>query len=177
MSDGTVNLQAIRERLITNRALYFAVKDTQVRVAERVWDNGQLTSGGKLTYKEDYEVYAYAPPSPRKVSGKGKPYKEWKRPAPKDVKGDAAKIKGGYYATYLKYKKGMGRDEFELTGRLRKAYLSDASLVERGPLEVDIVLRGEEAAKYQGLTDTKGAFLQMSASELEHFITRFKELS
>ena len=176
MSDGTVNLQALRDKLISSRSLYFAIKETQVLVAERAFDNGKLTSGADVQYNEDYEVYAYTPPSPRAVSGRGKPYSQWKNP-PKNAKGSAAKIKGGYYPTYLAYKAAMGRDALELTGRLRKAYLSDASLVERSPIEVDIVLRGEEAAKYRGLTDNKGAFLQLSSAEREFFIQRLKALT
>lgn len=176
MSDGTVNLRAIRDRLISSRSLYFAIKETQVLVAERAFDNGKLTSGADLQYNEDYEVYAYTPPSPRKVSGKGKPYSQWKNP-PANPKGDAAKIKGGYYPTYLAYKAAMGRDALELTGRLRKAYLSDASLVERSPIEVDVVLRGEEAAKYRGLTDSKGPFLQLSGAERAFFLKRLKALT
>lgn len=173
MSDGTAQLQALRDKLVQGRALFFAVNETKVLVAERAFDNGKLTSGADVEYQEDYEVYAYTPPSPRAVSGKGKPYAKWKRP-PVNPKGDARKIKGGYYDTYLKYKAAMGRAAFELTGRLQKAYLSAASTVEVSPLEVNIVLRGEEAAKYRGLTDSKGPFLQFSQAEREFFLQRLK---
>lgn len=173
MSDGTVNLMAIRDRLVSQRALYFAVKETQAVIGTRAFDDGKLTSGQDVQYDENYEVYAYTPPSPRAVSGKGKPYSKWKRP-PVNPKGDAAKIKGGYYATYLAYKTGMGRGPLELTGRLSKAFFSDASLIERNALEIDVVLRGEQAEKYRGLTDTKGPFLQPSPSEVEFFVDRMK---
>ena len=131
MSDPTEPLKALRAKLIANRVLYFAVKETQVKVADRVFGEGKLTDGTELQYDQDYEVYAYQPPSPRKVSGKGKPYAQWKNP-PKNVKGKAAKIKGGYYPTYLDYKDKQGRKDnpFELTGRLQKAYVNDTALVE-----------------------------------------------
>jgi hypothetical protein len=109
------------EKLKTGRAIYFAAKDTQDEVSKRVWGEGKLTNGSALKYNEDYELYAYQPPSPKKVTGKGKPYKLWKRPPPKGVKGRSAAIKGGWYPSYLAYKQQQGRADapFELTGRLR----------------------------------------------------------
>jgi hypothetical protein len=167
------------QKLITGRSIYFAAKETQVQVANRVFGEGKLTNGSALKYNEDYELYAYQPPSPKKVTGKGKPYKLWKRTPPKDAKGRAATIKGGWYPSYLAYKQQQGRADtpFELTGRLRKAYLSDVSLKETGPMEALIVLTGENAAKYEGLTDTKGAFLQLSKDELKYFNERLNALT
>lgn len=176
-------IAAMRQKLEAikgSRALYFAARDTMVKVSERVADGG-LTDGGKLEYEEDYDLYAYAPPAPRKVSGKGKPYKQWKRP-PAKPKGEARKIKGGYYESYLAFKKQQGRDKlpFELTGRLRKAYLSSpdapTSLVEQGDGSAFIFLSGEEAAKYRGLTDSKGRFLQLNVAEKDFYLERFKDL-
>lgn len=169
-AEGLRPLDELRERLIRERTLFFAVKETQVQIAERVWGRGELTDGGKLQYNEDYEVYAYRPPSPRAVSRKGKPYRQWKRP-PVAPKGDAREIKGGYYDTYLKYKQAMGRDEFELTGRLRKDWLT-STLVEVSPFEVQVVLRGENAAKFRGLTDRKGDFLAPNDAEVGYFADR-----
>lgn len=171
MEDGLRPLDELRERLIADRTLFFAAKETQVKIAERVWGSGELTDGSKVQYKENYEVYAYTPPSPRAVSGKGKPYAQWKRP-PVNLKGNARKIKGGYYDTYLKYKKAMGRNELELTGRLRKDFLSSATLVEVSPFEVQVVLRGENAAKYEGLSDSKGEFLTPNDAEAAYFAER-----
>lgn len=170
-AEGLRPLEDLRERLIRDRTLFFAAQETQVHIAERVWGRGELTDGSNLQYKEDYEVYAYRPPSPRAVSRKGKPYRQWKRP-PANPKGDAREIKGGYYDTYLKYKQAMGRYEFELTGRLRKEVLSAASLVEVSPFEVQVVLRGENAAKYAGLTASKGAFLSPNDAEVKYFAER-----
>ena len=177
-------IDAVRKRLEdlkASRAIYFAARDTMVQVAGRVFEDGGLTDGGKLQYNEDYELHAYTPPSPRKVSGKGKPFKEWKRP-PKNLKGTARKIKGGYYRSYLEFKKDQGRDKlpFELTGRLRKAYLSSpdapSSLVEEGDGDSFIFLAGEEAAKYKGLTESKGRFLQLSSEEVAFYGQRVREL-
>ena len=168
------------EKLKTGRSIYFAAKETQVQVANRVWGQGKLTNGSALKYNEDYELYAYQPPSPKKVTGRGKPYKLWKkRKKPKDAKGRSATIKGGWYPSYLAYKKQQGREElpFELTGRLRKAYLSDANLKETGPLEVSIVLTGKDAGKYEGLTETKGRFLQLSKDEVKYYNERLNALT
>lgn len=171
-------LKARLQKLKDSRALYFAVKDTKVQVSDRVWGQGKLTDGGEIKYKEDYEVYAYTPPSPKKVSGKGKPYKDWKRP-PVKPKGKAQDITGGFYKSYLTYKDAMGRKEtpIELTGRLRKAYFSDASLFEQSTTDVFIALSGENAAKYRGITDSKGEFLQLSQTEIDFFFTRLNALS
>jgi hypothetical protein len=166
-------------RLLVTRSIYFAAKETQVLVRNRVWGEGKLTNGGQITYQENYDLYAYQPPSPKKVTGKGKPYKLWKRPPPKDAKGNAAQIKGGYYASYLAYKQQQGRADtpFELTGRLRKAYLSDANLVEVSPEVTYIQLTGDNAGKYEGLTDKKGQFLELSKAEIEYYIERVKALT
>lgn len=175
---GEEQLRALRDRLVANRSLYFAVKETQAKIAERAFERGGLTDGGTIQYKENYDLYAYTPPSPRKVTGKGKPYTLWKRP-PADGKGGARKIKGGWYPTYLAYKQQQGRKDtpFELTARLRKAFLSDATLVERGPTVVQVVLRGEEADKHEGLVKQKGEFLLPTPAELDFFIERLRALT
>jgi len=178
IDDLAATLQEKLERLTINRSLYFAAKETQVLVANRVFGEGKLTNGGTIKYNEDYDLYAYQPPSPKKVSGKGKPYNLWKRP-PAKPKGKAASIKGGWYPSYLAYKQQQGRADapFELTGRLRKAYLSDANLVEQSPDNVYCKLTGENAAKYEGLTEQKGEFLQLNQAEIDYFLERFKALS
>jgi hypothetical protein len=167
------------KRLLVTRSIYSAAKETQVVVANRVWGEGKLTGGGQITYQENYDLYAYQPPSPKKVTGKGKPYKLWKRPPPKDAKGKAAEIKGGYYKSYLAYKKQQNRADtpFELTGRLRKAYLSDANLVEVEGFGAYIRLTGDNAGKYEGLTDKKGKFLELSKAEIDYYIERVKALT
>lgn len=165
------------ERLKASRALYFAAKETMINVSNRVWGDGKLTDGGELQYDQDYELYAYQPPSPKKVSGTGKPYALWKRP-PANAGGKARKIKGGWYASYLDYKEQQGRREtpFELTGRLRKAYFSGgdapASLNEVSDTEAFIFLSGENAAKYEGLTGRKGKFLQLNEVEQDRYRER-----
>ena len=163
MSDPVAPLKAILERLKSGAVLRFAVTETQAKIAGRVFDDGKLTSGGDVSYKQDYEVWAYQPPSPKKVSGKGKPGKD----------GKSRKIKGGYYPTYLDYKDSQsGRGPFELTGRMKSAFTSALSIVDVSPTRIQIVLKGENAAKYEGLTDTKGEFLSPSASEVLYFKDR-----
>jgi len=184
IEDVRARIRAITER----RALYFAARDTMVKVTERVFDRGQMTSGAKLKYDEDYDLYAYRPPAPRKVSGIGKPYSSWKNQeyaaaVKKRLGGNARKIKGGYYETYLAFKADQGRTDapFELTGRLRKAYLSSpdvpSSLISRSEAVVDIILTGDEAKKYAGLTDKKGRFLQLSQDEISFYQLRLRQLT
>jgi hypothetical protein len=176
MNDPLQPLIDLKNKLIAENVLFFAVKETQVRIAERAFDQGKLSDGTDVPYKEDYEVYAYTPPSPRAVSKKGKPYSKWKRP-PANPKGSARSIKGGYYDSWLKYKDAMGRGPLELTGRLRKDFLSSTTLVQSGPFVVEVVLRGENAAKYSGLADTKGDFLTPSDEEVAYFAERLTDLS
>jgi hypothetical protein len=64
-----------------------------------------------------------------------------------------------------------------LTGRLRKAYLSDANLVEVSPEVTYIQLTGDNAGKYEGLTDKKGEFLELSKAEIDYYIERVKALT
>jgi hypothetical protein len=182
---GAINdVKARLQRLKESRAIYLAAKGTMLDVSQRVWGRGELTGGGALGYNEDYDLYAYTPPAPRKVSGKGKPYADWKYP-PKtksgSVRAGAANIKGGYYTSYLSFKKQQGRDDtpFELTGRLRKAYFGGGDIPEPtqdSETEVTIRLRGEEAQKFEGLTDSKGVFLGLTASEKAEHHRRVREI-
>jgi len=182
--DAVNNLKARLERLKTSRAVYLAAKGTMLDVSQRVWGRGELTSGSPLQYNDDYDLYAYTPPSPRKVTGKGKPYAQWKYP-PKTktgaVKSGAAKIKGGYYESYSAYKKQQkgGELPFELTGRLRKAYFGgtdDPTPTEDSDTSASIRLRGEEAKKFEGLTETKGAFLKLTDTERAEHHKRVLEI-
>lgn len=174
------NVRATVERLKANRAVYLAAKGTMVEVSQRVWGEGKLTDGSTLAYNDDKDLYAYTPPSPRKVTGKGKPYKLWKNP-PKDPKGVARNIKGGWYPDYSAYKNQQGRANapFELTGRLRKAWFGGADTPEPfqdSETEVSIRLRGEEAAKFRGLTAEKGQFLKLTPTEIEHHHERLRDI-
>lgn len=144
--------------------IVLATGDTMVDVSERVWGRGELTSGSKLTYQEDYEVYGYKPPLPRKPSGKGK---------------HGAKIKGGYYATYLAMKAGQGRADlpFELSGDLRLDYLGGirATPVAEGELACTVSLSGVNVVKWKGLTEKKGEFLKLNDTEKQRHVERLRE--
>lgn len=160
----------LMQRIAERRVIFLAATGTMDEVAERVWGRGGLTDGGAITYKEDYEVWAYKPPSPRKPSGKGKPNKQ----------GKTRKIKGGYYPTYLAYKDAMGRKEtpFELTGSMRQDWLGGASPtpVEVSPLETIITMTEANARKAEGLAKQKGEFLQLSAAEVKSYGDRAREI-
>lgn len=181
VNDVRARVQRIRE----GRAVFLGAKSAMIAVSGRVWGRGQLTSGAELRYDEDYDLYAYTPPAPRKVTGRGKPYALWKNP-PKTkagaVKSGAAKIKGGYYTSYQAgFKKQQGRADtpFELTGRLRKAYFGgtdDPTPTEDSDTSASIRLRGEEAGKFRGLTDTKGPFLRLNDEEQAIFHKRVREI-
>lgn len=175
------DVKARVNRIKENRAVYYAAKATMYEVSRRVWGRGELTDGGTLSYQEDYELYAYTPPAPRKVTGKGKPYALWKTP-PKNLKGSARKIKGGWYPSYnagFKTQQGRGNSPFELTGRLRKAYFGGTDTPEPtqdSDTEVTIRLRGEEAGKFDGLTETKGRFLALTQAEIDEHHKRVFEI-
>lgn len=157
-------------RLTERRAMMLAVTGTMDEVAERVWGKGELTDGGSLRYKEDYEVWAYKPPAPKKPSGKGKPDKEGKR----------RNIKGGYYPTYLAFKEDMGRRElpFELTGSMRQDWLGGTTPTptEVSPTEVIITMDTANVRKMEGLTQMKGAFLDWNEKEQAAYSRRVREI-
>lgn len=146
---GTLG-KKVRDR----RVLFFATTATMVDMSVRIWTDGKLSNGSKLTYKEDYEVYAYKPPSPRAVSGKGKTGKP---------------IRGGWYPTYLSYKAGQGRADlpFELTGELRQSWAGGPKPkpVEKNPLLCLIEMPEPIALRAAGLAKQKGQFLLLSAGE------------
>lgn len=140
-----------------------AAGGAMIDVSERVWGRGELTDGSKLTYNENYEVYGYKPPLPRKPSGLGK---------------NGGKIKGGYYPTYLALKAQQGRSDlpFELTGDLRIDYLGGSQV---SPKRLDdvtyaAVLDGRNAEKWRGLTKTKGEFLRLNDRERARYRARLE---
>ena len=178
---------ALAQKIRGRKVVLLATTGTMVQVSGRVWNQGRLTNGGRLSYVENYEVYGYTPPLPRKPTGKGKPFAKWVNQehaarVKKAWKGaDQRRIKGGWYATYLAMKKqqGRGNHPFELVGRLRKAYFGGGvkpTPQEVNPLRVQIVLRGEEAQKFEGLTETKGPFLKLTAQERSAHVERIRSI-
>lgn len=138
------------------RVLFYATTATMIDMSDRIWKDGGLTDGGKLTYKEDYEVYVTKPPFPKKGNGKGKTGK---------------KIKTGWAPTYLAAKAQQGRADFpfELTGDLRKDWLGGAVAEPReiNPLLCVIELNDANAKKAEGLAEQKGEFLGLTSKEKE----------
>jgi hypothetical protein len=156
--------KAMLDKVVGGRIVYLAATGTMIDMSKRIWD-GVLTDGSRMKYKDDYEVWAYKPPSPKKVSGRGKTGKP---------------IKGGYYANYSAYKADQGRANtpFELTSDLRLAWFGGATPTPRvaGPLLCTITLPKKEYKKAEGLTKQKGAFLVMTEGERAGYIRRCKEL-
>lgn len=156
IEDYIAFLNGIPQAIQDKRVMYFGVKTTMVPVSDRIWGRGELTSGARMTYKDDYALYAYKPPSPVTPTGKGKTGKP---------------IKGGYYPNYSAYKAQQGRPNlpFELTGDLRKAWLGGEvpDPVEVTPLEIVIQMDEVNTGKADGLTATKGEFLVFNENEKE----------
>ena len=181
VDNAIANVKARVQKLREGRAVFLAAKGTMLDVERRVWGRGELTDGGTLAYKEDYDLYAYTPPAPRKVTERGKPYALWVNP-PKNRKGTAATIKGGWYKTYeagFKAQQGRAGKPFELTGRLRKAYFGGSNIPapqEDSDTSVSIRLRGEEAGKFLGLTETKGRFLGLTQQEIDGYQKRIFDI-
>jgi hypothetical protein len=150
----------LAEAVKDKRVLYLATTATMTTMQERIWGKGQLSGGGKLTYKENYEVYGYKPPLPKKPSGKGK-YGE--------------PIKGGWHPTYLALKEQQGRRElpFEMSADLRQDWLGGVAPTPRelDPLICVIELEEKNFKKAEGLAKQKGEFLVLSSSERkEHLV-------
>jgi hypothetical protein len=146
--------------------LLLASTGTMAEMSERIWGEGKLTSGEKLTYDEDYEVYAYKPPSPVKPSGKGKTGKS---------------IKGGWYPSYLAYKEqqsGRDKNPFELTGDMRLSWAGGAIPKPRvvDPLLCEIVMDQAQAEKAVMLEKRKGEFLELTKEERESHTRRINDL-
>ena len=182
VSKWLADVNALVAKISSEKVLLTATTGTQAEVGKRVWDQGKTTDGQPIGYLQDYEVYGYKPPAPRKVSGRGKPYDQWKRPpltkAGTPRKG-AAKIKGGYYSTYLDFKADQGRRDtpLDLSGEFRKGYFSAAALVEGSDaLTVDIVLQGTNVDKWHGLTEQKGEFLELNMDEKLSHVARLRDI-
>ena len=173
------DIHAKIDRISSDRVLFHATTGTMLQVSERIWGRGELTSGGKINYSEDYEVYIHKPPFPRVGSQRGKPYDMWKRP-PGNLKGDARKVKGGWYPTYLAAKDAVGRKDlfFELTGDLRQDWFGG---VQPRPDEVnsllcEIRLNGKNKQKADGLSTSKGEFLTLNETEIQDHGDRIADI-
>lgn len=160
------------EKITGRRVIFLATTGTMAQLSTRIWGRGELTSGQRLAYVENYAVYVTSPPWPRKPSRQlGKPDKSGKR----------RKTKGAWFPTYLAAKADQGRKDrpFELNARLRKAYFGGAAIPtpkERSALRCDITLQGEEAAKWEGLTEKKGDFTKLNASERTAHLQRVRDI-
>lgn len=141
-----------------SRVLFFATTATMATMQDRIWGRGELSSGERIRYDEDYEVYIYKPPFPQKPNGKGK---------------TGRKIKGQWEPTYLDAKASQGRADlpFELTGDMRIAWAGGPTPEPRedSPTLCRIVMDDRQAAKADGLAAKKGRFLDLTGPELiEH---------
>lgn len=188
--------RARADALRSSDVLYKASTSTMAVMSERIWRQGRLTDGSQLTYKEDYEVWMYKPPFPKKPNGKGKPFDLWERKGEvatdraelrsltrraqqvgrakekQGNKGKQRKIEGQWAPTYLAAKDSQGRKElpFELTGDMRIAWLGGPTPTPRkvSGLLVQIVMPKKEYDKAKGLEKTKGEFLELTPFEIKH---------
>jgi len=158
-------LRKRRDAVRESGALFLATTGTMAEMSVRIWSNGELSGGGKISYKEDYEVYIYKPPFPRKPNGKGKTGRE---------------IKGQWAPSYLAAKATQDRGDtpFELTADLRLAWGGGVTPTprEKSPTLCVIDLPETEAKKAEGLARQKGEFLDLTDRERESHATRLGEL-
>ena len=157
--------ETLVNKIRETRILFFATTGTMDQMSQRIWGRGELTSGSKLSYKEDYEVYIYKPPFPQAPSGVGK---------------HGAKIKGQWAPSYLAAKATQGRRDtpFELTGDMRIGWLGGPTPTpsEVNPLLVEIRMPRRQYEVSQGLEKTKGPFLNLSSAERSEHVQRLASL-
>ena len=158
-------LRRLGQSFANTRALFLATTGTMAEMSKRIWGEGKLSDGSKLTYKEDYEVYIYKPPFPRQPNGKGKTGKS---------------IKGQWAPSYLAAKATQDRGDlpFELVGDLRLAWGGGATPTPRelSPTLCVIDLPAKEAKKAEGLAKQKGEFLELTSDEVESHRARLADL-
>lgn len=156
-------VKGIAKSIEDNRVLFFATTATMADMSERIWGKGELSDGGKVAYKEDYEVYIYKPPFPRAPDGRGK---------------TGRKIKGQWAPTYLAAKASQDRGDlpFELTGDLRIDWAGGAvpEPDEVTPTLCVIRLNDVNAKKADGLAKEKGEFLRLTAGEIKQHTTNIQ---
>jgi len=150
-------------RLRSERVILQAAGGTMLEMAARIWDKGGLSDGGTIRYNEDYEVWATAPPWPRKGNRRGK---------------TGRKINSTYYPSYLAGKRDVDRGPFELVGDLRKDWLGGVtpSPREENELQCVIDLDASNAKKAEGLAKGKGEFLRLTVGERQSHTRRVSDL-
>lgn len=170
-ADLIQKLRGISTGIGSAHVLYVATTSTMDLQSERVWGRGELTDGSKLRYNGPTPkgIYIYSPPWPKKGSGKGKTGK---------------KIKGTWAPSYIAGKGLIGRGDlpFELTGDLRKDWLGGVQPTpnEVTPYLCTIAVGQESLDKIDGLTETKGEFMGLTADERKahhrHVLEAYQEL-
>jgi hypothetical protein len=164
-------MRGIQSGIASAHVLFVATTSTMDVMSERIWGRGELSDGGRLTYKgaTPRGIYIYAPPWPKKGSGKGKTGK---------------KIKGTWAPSYIAGKGLIGRGDlpFELTGDLRKDWLGGAQPMpdEVTPYLCTISVGDASAEKIDGLSETKGEFIRLTDAErkahYQHVLEAYREL-
>ena len=175
-ADLIKQMQGIKNGIASAHVLYVATTSTMDVMSERIWGKGGLTGGGTLKYNGPTAkgIYIYSPPWPKKGSGKGKP----------NAAGKSKKIKGTWAPSYIAGKGLIGRGDlpFELTGDLRKDWLGGAIPTpnEVTPYRCTIEVNQKSLDKIDGLTETKGAFVELSSAEIQihhlHVLEAYREL-
>lgn len=169
-------LRGIQNGIGSANVLYVATGSTMDLMSERIWGEGGLTDGGKLKYNgpTPQGFYIYAPPFPKQGNKKGKPNKD----------GKSRTIKGTWAPSYIAAKEVIGRGDtpFELTGDLRKDWLGGVIPTPKAetPYRCAIVVDQKSKDKIDGLTETKGEFIRMTADEraahYRHVLEAYREL-
>jgi hypothetical protein len=164
-------MRGIQNGIGSAHVLYVATGSTMDLMAERIWGEGGLTGGGKLTYNGPTKrgIYIYSPPWPKKGSGKGK---------------TGNNIKGTWAPSYIAGKALIGRGDlpFELTSDLRKDWLGGVvpTPKEDTPYRCLILVDQKSKDKIDGLTETKGEFIRLTADERaahqRHVLEAYQEL-
>lgn len=157
--------------LKSGKAMQLAVTSTVGEVAERIFEDGKKSSGGRIgKYDSKTPLYAYDAESPRAVTHRGKTGKT---------------IKGGYYASYKAYRAQQQRESnfvnLRLTNDFQSDYLNNSvsktstAIPKAKPIKVNnfeylvTVSRPENVDKYLGFNEKYGDIFSLTQKELKDY--------
>jgi hypothetical protein len=156
------SLKAKVKILSGGQLVAIAAQDTHVKMSERIFDNNENSTGGKIgDYNSIDAIYVNPKNSPKKFPTLGKPDKNGKRKT-----GET-----GYFESYKAYREKIGRQtksvDLKLFGRLQSDFT-------KGVIKVDDLtytsgVNQDNADKVEGAEDRYGKIFSLTEEEKQHF--------
>jgi hypothetical protein len=154
--DGKLN------EIATGKAFFTSAGFLKDAMANRIFERGEKTEGGKSTYNDTTEIWVADNIGPKKGDKKGKPNKA----------GVQKSTKTTYYTSYKTFKQAMTNKssfvDFMLNRELRSDF--DTSVVQKEPNSLELRVSELSAKKIEGSESRFGTYFEPTEEEANDFV-------